>query len=100
MTIFEKIYSFVEKIPHGKISTYQVLARLAKTDPRIVGFALHANKKPQQIPCHRVVNSKGKLSKGYAFGGITKQREILENEGIIFTNDVINLKKFEYKFNL
>lgn len=99
MSTFEKIYSFIVKIPIGKISTYQQIAKLSKTDPRIVGFALHANKNPQQIPCHRVVNSKGKLSKGYAFGGMSKQKQILEKEGIEFTNETIDLKKFEYNFN-
>ncbi len=99
MTTFEKIYSFIVKIPLGKISTYQQIARLSQTDPRIVGFALHANKNPEQIPCHRVVNSKGKLSKGYAFGGMNKQKEILEKEGIKFTSDTIDLKEFEYNFS-
>ncbi len=99
MTVFEKIYSFVVQIPKGKIATYQTIAKLAKTDPRIVGFALHGNKNPQQIPCHRIVNSKGKLSKGYAFGGKEKQQEILEKEGIVFTKEAIDLEQFEYKFN-
>jgi len=100
MTAFEQIYSIVKQIPKGTISTYKTIAKLSKTDPRIVGFALHANKNPKEIPCHRVVNSQGKLSKGYAFGGITKQKEILEKEGIIFSYETIDLTKFEYKFNL
>ena len=31
---------------------------------------------------HRVVNSKGELAKNFGFGGIEKQRELLESEGV------------------
>lgn len=64
--------------------TYKQVANIANTTPRVVGFALHANKDPKNIPCHRVIKSNGTLAKGYAFGGKQKQKEILEKEGVIF----------------
>lgn len=78
--------------------TYKQVAILSGiTNPRIVGFALHANKDPQTIPCHRVVNVKGKLT-GYAFGGILKKKEILEKEGVIFCdNETVNIKASLYE---
>ncbi len=97
MTSFEKIYSLVSDVPKGKVTTYKALAKLVNVNPRIVGFALHANKDPKNVPCHRVINSKGEISSGYAFGGPNIQREMLEQEGIIFgQNNKVDLKKFGY----
>lgn len=81
---FEKVYSFVAQIPKGKVATYKQISKLSGTTARVVGFALHANKNPQEVPCHRVVNIEGKLAKGYVFGGKKEQKKKLENEGVIF----------------
>jgi methylated-DNA-protein-cysteine methyltransferase related protein len=94
---FEKVYKVVSKIPKGKVMTYKQVANAAniKTPfgPRIVGFAMNANKDTIKVPCHRVVGSNGKLT-GYARGGIEKKKEILEKEGIgFFKNGSINLIK-------
>ena len=66
--------------------TYKKVAELADIkNPRVVGFALHANKSPIEMPCHRVVRSDGYLS-GYAFGGIDKKRKLLIQEGVSFAS--------------
>ncbi len=65
--------------------TYGEIARKAGTIPRVVGFALHKNPDSKNIPCHRVVFKDGSLSPGYIFGGIGKQKELLEKEGYILT---------------
>lgn len=87
MGTFKKIYEEVKKIPKGKVSTYGEIAKKAGTTPRIVGFALHFNPDPKNIPCHRVIFKDGSLSPGYVFGGIDKQRSILVIEGIKFTSE-------------
>jgi len=72
--------------------TYKQIADIVKTTPRVVGFALHANKDPKNIPCHRVIKSNGTLAKGYAFGGAEKQKELLKKEGIVFLkNNCVDL---------
>lgn len=82
---FEKIYEIVKKIPTGRVMTYGEVARLANVaTPRVVGFALHVNKDPLHIPCHRVIFADGSLSKGYLFGGEGEQRKKLEEEGVHF----------------
>lgn len=83
--IFERIYEEVKKIPKSKVATYGEIAERAETTPRVVGFALHQNPDPKNIPCHRVVFKNGSLSPGYVFGGIGKQRELLKREGILFS---------------
>lgn len=89
MNTFEKIYEIVMKIPEGKVSTYGTVAALAgnKRWARVVGYALHNNPLPGIIPCHRVVNREGNVCKGFAFGGEDRQRELLENEGVLFLSD-------------
>jgi methylated-DNA-protein-cysteine methyltransferase-like protein len=82
--IFDRIYEEVKKIPQGQTATYGEIARKVGTTPRVVGFALHQNSDPANIPCHRVIFKNGRLSPGYVFGGEGKQRERLEKEGIDF----------------
>ncbi len=97
MSVFEKIYQVVAKIPKGRVATYGQVAILAGNPrwARVVGYALHNNPNPQMIPCHRVVNRQGKVAPSYAFGGENRQRELLENEGITFNEDgKIDLKKY------
>ncbi len=99
MNTFDKVYKIVSKIPKGKVSTYGEIAKLIGiTNPRVVGYALHINKDPDNIPCHRVVNKFGKLAPGYAFGGLDVQKQLLEQEGVTFINNSVDLDKHFYKF--
>ena len=89
MNTFEKIYEVVCAIPKGKVATYGQVATLAG-NPRwsqIVGYALHSNPRPIEIPCHRVVNRCGGLAAAFAFGGENAQRSLLESEGVEFDDD-------------
>jgi methylated-DNA-protein-cysteine methyltransferase related protein len=95
---FEKIYSLVASVPQGKVATYGALAKLTKINPRVVGYILHQNKNPKNVPCHRVIKSNGKLATGFAFGGPMFQKKMLEKEGIIFKNETVDLTEFEYLF--
>lgn len=100
MTVFEKIYEVVCSIPEGKVATYGQVAMLAGNPrwSRVVGYALHKNPAFGVIPCHRVVNRDGKIAESFAFGGGDIQRQMLENEGVIFGADGrIDLDKFLWK---
>ena len=93
----EKVYAYLKTIPKGKVTTYSRIAEYLgnKHCARTVGNILHENPDPTQIPCHRVVNSKGRVAEHYAFGGAAKQRMHLEDEGIVFEeNGSIDLKKY------
>jgi len=86
---FEKIYQVVMRIPSGRVATYGQVA-LAAGNPRwqrVVGFALHVNPRPHEIPCFRVVNRFGECSGSFAFGGAEAQRRILEEDGVTFGAD-------------
>lgn len=98
MNSFEKVYLVTSLIPTGKVLTYKKVAEFGGIkNPRVVGFALNKNKNPKIIPCHRVIKNNGTLAKGYAFGGMKKQKEILEKEGVRFVGNKINLKKYLFK---
>lgn len=89
MNTFEKIYAVVERIPRGKVATYGQVATAAG-NPRwsqVVGYALHSNPRPGEIPCHRVVRKDGRVAEGFAFGGENVQRMLLIEEGIEFVDD-------------
>ncbi|MBR4973798.1 MAG: methylated-DNA--[Clostridia bacterium] len=102
MSVFEKIYTVVSKIPKGKVATYGQIAMLAGNPhlARVVGYALHVNPSPFIIPCHRVVNREGRIAESFAFGGGDAQRVLLEKEGIVFEADGhIDLKKYLWQPN-
>lgn len=97
MSVFEKIYRVVKQIPYGKVATYGQVAMMAGNPrwARVVGYALHNNPDPKNIPCYRVVNREGRVAPAFAFGGENVQRELLEKEGIVFENDGhIDLEKY------
>ncbi len=82
--VFDRIYKEVKKIPKGEVAAYGEIARKVGTTPRVVGFALHQNPDPKNIPCHRVVFKDGRLSPGYVFGGEEVQKKKLISEGVTF----------------
>ena len=93
---FELIYDVVRRIPYGKVATYGQVAMLAGNPRwcRVVGYALHVNPDPENIPCYRVVNRLGEPSPAFAFGGINEQINLLQNEGVIFTDGRVDLEKY------
>ena len=98
MTVFGKIYEVVARIPKGKVATYGQVALLAGNPrwSRVVGYALHANPDPEKIPCHRVVDRFGSVSKAFAFGGENRQISLLESEGVKLNNGVVDLCVYQW----
>ena len=97
-SIFNRIYDVVKQIPYGKVATYGQVAALAgsKRWARVVGYALHANPDPENIPCYRVVNRFGEVSKAFAFGGENRQIELLQAEGIEFIDGRVDMDKYQW----
>lgn len=96
MTVFEEIYAVVGRIPKGKVTTYGNIARLVGNPrlSRVVGYALHVNPDPERIPCYRVVNRFGEVSKAFAFGGGNRQTELLKADGVEFDEEGRVKKEF------
>lgn len=98
----KRIYDAVKRIPYGHVATYGQVAEMAgdRKMARAVGNALHHNPDPENIPCFRVVNSKGELSGEFAFGGPGAQARLLEAEGIEVIDCKVDLKKYKMKDNV
>ena len=92
----KRIYEAVKKIPKGKVATYGQVALMAgdKKMARAVGNALHHNPDPDNIPCYRVVNSKGELAGAFAFGGGEAQATLLRADDIEVIDNKVDLKKY------
>lgn len=92
------IYLLTSLIPKGKVLTYGRLAKLAGLKSlRQVGKLLHQNPHPGKIPCHRVVNTKGQVSRSFAFGGAKAQAKKLEEEGIVVKNGQVDLAQYLWR---
>jgi methylated-DNA-protein-cysteine methyltransferase-like protein len=104
---FEQVYNVVKQIPEGKVTTYGQISFWLRSgitgseidvSPQFVGWALHANKDPETVPCHRVVNKDGGLAPSYAFGGPGQQKVRLFMEGVTFIDEThVDLKKHFWK---
>lgn len=94
-----RIYEAVKKIPRGCVATYAQVAKLAGNERmcRAVGNALHKNPMPGIIPCHRVVDSKGRLAGEFAFGGAGAQAKLLEAEGVMVVDGKVDLEIYQMK---
>ena len=94
----DDVLNMIKKIPYGKVTTYKIIGdKMGTSGYRAVGNACKRNPNPIKIPCHRVVNSDGRVG-GFKFG--TKNKiKLLEKEGIKIKNGKIeNLEKILFKF--
>ena len=96
----KRIYEAVKKIPKGHVATYALVAEMAgdRKMARAVGNALHRNPDPENIPCFRVVNAKGELAGGFAFGGAEIQARLLEEDGVKVTGGKVDLEVYGMKY--
>ncbi len=97
----EQVWKLVRQVPRGKVVTYGQIAQMLpppvgvdlqeyKTfGSRWVGGAMAAC--PDDVPWQRVINSQGKISER---PGAKRQRQMLEEEGIVFVKDKVDLKVY------
>lgn len=98
---YEMIYDIVCQIPRGMVTTYGHIAEVigVKSGARLVGWALNsvAHSARIDIPCHRVVNRLGELSGKMHFETPFVMRERLEQEGVTFVGEAVDLEKHLWK---
>ena len=97
----KRIYEAVKRIPKGCVATYGQVATMAGNErmSRAVGNALHKNPTPGIVPCHRVVDAKGRLAGGFAFGGMEAQASLLAREGVEVVDCKVDLGKYGMMFD-
>ncbi len=92
-----EILSVVDEIPEGRVATYGQIAKLIGRDKnsRLVGKVLSMAEYYGEYPCHRVVNSAGRLVPGWG-----AQRLLLEEEGVVLKNKThVDLKKYQWNYS-
>jgi methylated-DNA-protein-cysteine methyltransferase-like protein len=99
----EQVWEFVRQVSYGMVVTYGQVAQEVSVPlglepqaykafgPRWVGSAMAAC--PDDVPWQRVINSQGKISER---PGADKQRRLLEEEGIVFVKDKVDLKVYQW----
>ncbi|UCC11050.1 MAG: MGMT family protein [candidate division WOR-3 bacterium] len=92
----EKVIRLIRNIPSGMVATYGQIAKCAGNPrgARQVSYILHALSGKEKLPWHRVINSKGGISLKPRHG-YELQKQLLEDEGIVFDDDDrVDLKRF------
>ena len=99
-TLSDRCYKLLTRIPKGRVTTYKALAAALGTKGyRAIGTICGKNPNAPRVPCHRVVNSDGRLGGYSGSGGIQSKIKLLKAEGItIERNRVQNLKKVIHTF--
>lgn len=97
----QRVYELLLAIPKGKVVTYGQIAALMGNCKwaRAVGNALHDNPDGDKYPCYKVVNSRGELSRAYAFGGISEQKRRLEADEITVENGKVDLQRYGFEIH-
>jgi O-6-methylguanine DNA methyltransferase len=75
-----KVWREIKKIPYGKTSSYNNIAKRLNLNPRHVGKICGENKLLLYIPCHRVIRSDGSLGGYSSRGGVSLKEKILKIE--------------------
>lgn len=91
-TFRDDVLNIVSQIPCGKVTTYGHIASWAgwPSHSRMVGRTLRYTPGAETLPCHRVVNMVGRTAPGWS-----RQRLLLEKEGIVFkANGHVDMKRF------
>lgn len=99
LSSYERIWQTVSRIPHGRVATYGQIARLAGFGKRarLVGYALHRTPEHFDIPWHRVINARGRISFPAGSAHYREQRDRLRAEDIPFVGGRIDLQQYRWR---
>ena len=97
---YRRIYAVVKRIPRGRVATYGQIAAVAglPRHARLVGYALNVLPSGSDLPWHRIVNAKGRVSpRANALGHEDLQAQLLRREGVRFVEGAISLERFLWR---
>lgn len=99
LSAYEKIWQTVSRIPPGRVATYGQIARLAGLGKRarMVGYALHRTPDHGDIPWHRVINARGRISFPPDSAQYRRQRDKLTAEDVFFVGERIDLERYRWR---
>ena len=94
----ERVYAIVREIPKGRVMTYGQLAIILGEGytARTVGYVM-GGADSESVPWQRVINSQGKCSTGRLTIPLNLQQELLEAEGVVFSErGKCDLRQFQW----
>lgn len=102
LSFYDRVYLIVRQIPRGRVATYGQIAGLLGRpyNARTVGWALHglSPELAGDVPWQRVINRTGRISFPRTEEGGLLQRQLLEEEGIVFdATDRVDLERFGWR---
>jgi methylated-DNA-protein-cysteine methyltransferase-like protein len=97
-SFFERVYEVVCMIPPGQVATYGQIAAIVshRGAARTVGWALHGLPEGSDVPWQRVINAQGRISLGGRGNAASAQRTLLEQEGVVFDRDKVDLEWYQW----
>ncbi|MEW5978019.1 MAG: MGMT family protein [Acidobacteriota bacterium] len=96
-TFFQQVYRVVGTIPPAHVLTYGQIASLlgAPYLARQVGWAMHGC--PPGLPWQRVIGAGGRiLINSLSGAGPLRQRQLLEQEGVQFVGDRVDMQAHQF----
>ncbi len=100
---YDQVWQISRDVPFGKVATYGQIAKMIPLPNAIssddyrefaarwVGDAMAAC--PTNVPWQRVINAQGKVSKRVE---AQRQKLLLEEEGVVFVDDKLDLKHYQW----
>jgi methylated-DNA-protein-cysteine methyltransferase-like protein len=93
------VWEVVADIPPGHVLTYGEVAKLSGMPryARRVSQAMRWAPRSMQLPWHRVINAQGQISFPKDSNGYRRQKDLLEEEGVVFVKGKIDLERYGYR---
>ena len=93
-----RIKEALKQIPRGRVATYGQVAAVAGNPrgARQVVRILHSSSAADGLPWYRVINAKGGISlpAGHSY---ELQRRLLEDEGVLFDGETVDMTRFGWR---
>ena len=100
--LHENIRRTIARVPFGHVATYGQIAAESGVPgrARLVGQVLKNLPGDSDVPWHRIINSQGLISFPKGSDAWRRQKGYLEEEGIVFRVDRVDLEKYRWKPSL
>jgi methylated-DNA-protein-cysteine methyltransferase related protein len=96
-TLSAQVYALTRACPAGRVTTYGWIGAALgyPRGARMIGWIMNETPKGASVPAQRVISAKGELSGSWAFGQRGRMRELLEREGIQFSEaGTVDMKRY------
>lgn len=97
--LMAQVYALVRACPAGRVTTYGALGAALgyPRGARMIGWIMNESPRGAGVPAQRVVSAKGELTGSWAFGQRGRMRQLLEDEGVTFTEaGAVEMKRYTW----